>query len=213
VRIEAGYDIAFNCQQEVPLLLMLSVHPSREADLLTAHRMDFTPQIASRDYRDVFGNVCTRLVAPPGILEIRNHFIIRDSGKPDKCAPEALQRDIDSLPDDTLVYLLGSRYCDTEKLSDLAWSLFGSVQGGWRKVQAVCDHVHDRWISLRSLRSYGGGRTARANRCVPRFCPFGYCAFSQSEYPGEVLHGLPGRHRSSPRSGADGFQRGVRSFP
>ena len=144
MRIEAGYEIVFNCQQEVPLLLMLSVHPSRETDLLTAHRLDFTPQIASRDYRDVFGNVCTRLVAPPGILEIRNHFVIRDSGKPDEYAPKALQRDIDSLPDDALMYLLGSRYCDTEKLSDLAWSLFGGVQSGWKKVQAICDYVHDR---------------------------------------------------------------------
>jgi transglutaminase-like putative cysteine protease len=144
VRIEAGYDIAFNCVQEVPLVLMLSVHPSRKSDLLTEHRIAFSPQITSRDYLDSFGNVCTRLVAPPGLLEIRNRFIISDSGQQDEVAPDAPQWDIDQLPDDALVYLVGSRYCDTEKLRDIAWSLFGSVPGGWQRVQAVCDYVHNR---------------------------------------------------------------------
>jgi transglutaminase-like putative cysteine protease len=144
VRIEAGYDIAFNCVQEVPLVLMLSVHPSRKSDLLTEHRIAFSPQITSRDYLDSFGNVCTRLVAPPGLLEIRNRFMISDSGQQDEVAPDAPQWDIDQLPDDALVYLVGSRYCDTEKLRDIAWSLFGSVPGGWQRVQAVCDYVHNR---------------------------------------------------------------------
>jgi transglutaminase-like putative cysteine protease len=144
MRIEAGYDIAFNCFQEVPIVLMLSVHPSRKAGLLTEHRITFSPNVTSRDYLDAFGNICTRLIAPPGILEIRNRFVIADSGKPDEVAPDALQWDIDRLPDDALVYLLASRYCDTEKLSDLAWSLFGGIRGGWQRVQAVCDYVHNR---------------------------------------------------------------------
>ena len=83
MRIEAGYDIAFNCLQEVSLVLMLSVHPSRKSDLLTEHRIAFSPKITSRDYLDSFGNVCTRLVAPPGLLEIRN----RDSGKQMRLRP------------------------------------------------------------------------------------------------------------------------------
>ena len=144
VKIEAGYDIAFNCAQDVPTLLMLSVHPSRQQDLLTEHRINFSPDIRSRDYLDAFGNVCTRLIAPPGLLQIRNRFVIADSGKPDDVAPEAEQWEIDRLPDEALVYLLGSRYCDTQKLSDLAWSQFGSIQGGWQRVQAICDYVHDR---------------------------------------------------------------------
>jgi hypothetical protein len=76
VRIEAGYNIAFNCAQEVPMVLMLT-------DLFTEHQMRFTPSVASRDYLDGFGNVCTRLVAPSGLLEIGNRFIIADSGVPD----------------------------------------------------------------------------------------------------------------------------------
>jgi transglutaminase-like putative cysteine protease len=141
--IRAGYDIAFHCQQETPMVLMLSVHPSRQADLLSEHIVRLSNDIASRDYVDSFGNVCTRLVAPPGLLEVRNQFLIRDSGLPDEVAPHARQLAVDELPDDTLRYLMGSRYCDTQKLADLAWSLFAGIEGGWQKVQSICDYVHD----------------------------------------------------------------------
>ncbi len=144
MKIEAGYDIAFTCSQKVPMVLMLSVHPSRQHGLLTAHRMSFSPGVAAHDYLDSFGNICTRLVAPSGLLEIRNRFVISDSGKPDEVDPEARQWEVVDLPDNTLVFLLGSRYCDTQKLDNLAWSLFGHVESGWRRVQAICDYVHDR---------------------------------------------------------------------
>jgi transglutaminase-like putative cysteine protease len=144
VKIEAGYDIAFQCAQDVPMLLMLSVHPERQQDLLTEHRFNFSPEVRARDCLDAFGNICTRLVAPGGLLQIRNRFIIADSGKPDEVAPHAEQWDVDRLPDEALVYLLGSRYCDTQKLSDLAWAQFGNTSGGWHRVQAICDYVHDR---------------------------------------------------------------------
>jgi transglutaminase-like putative cysteine protease len=144
VKIEAGYDIAFQCAQEGPMLLMLSVHPERQQDVLTKHRMSFSPSVRARDYLDAFGNICTRLVAPTGLFQIRNRFIIADSGKPDELAPHAEQWDIDQLPDEALVYLLGSRYCDTQKLSDLAWAQFGNILGGWQRVQAICDYVHNR---------------------------------------------------------------------
>jgi transglutaminase-like putative cysteine protease len=126
------------------MLLMLSVRPEREADLLTEHRIKLSNEIPSRDYRDLFGNVCTRLVAPAGLLEIRNEFVISDNGLPDEVSPRAEQWPIDSLPDEVLVYLLGSRYCDTEKLSQVAWQQFGSIVGGWQRVKAICDNVHSQ---------------------------------------------------------------------
>jgi transglutaminase-like putative cysteine protease len=125
------------------MLLMLSVHPSRQQHLLSEHRVRFSSNVGSRDYLDAFGNVCTRLVAPPGLLQIHNRFVIADSGKPDEYAPAAEQWEIDRLPDDALVYLLGSRYCDTQKLSDLAWQQFGRLRG-WQLVQTICDYVHER---------------------------------------------------------------------
>ena len=126
------------------MVLMLSVHPSRQPDLLTDHFIRFSPKVSAREYLDTFGNICTRLVAPPGLMEIRNEFIIGDSGLPDEVAPEAVQIPLDEIPDDALICLLGSRYCDTEKLSEHAWQVFGHITGGWQRVQAICDYVHDR---------------------------------------------------------------------
>ncbi|MGY3618368.1 hypothetical protein ACVJGD_004564 [Bradyrhizobium sp. USDA 10063] len=88
MKIQAGYDIAFQCYQETPILLMLSVRPERQADLLTDHRIQLSGNIRSRDYLDAFGNVCTRLVAPPGLLEVRNDFVIADNGLPDETCPQ-----------------------------------------------------------------------------------------------------------------------------
>jgi transglutaminase-like putative cysteine protease len=144
VEIRAGYDIAFQCFQQTPMVLMLSIEPARVSDLLSEHRITFSPDIPSRDYVDMFGNTCTRIVAPSGLIEIRNDFLIADSGLADEVAPDARQLEVGDLPDDVLIYLLGSRYCDTEKLSNLAWSLFAGVTPGWQRVQAICDYAHDR---------------------------------------------------------------------
>ncbi|MBR0939440.1 transglutaminase family protein [Bradyrhizobium jicamae] len=144
MKIEAGYDIAFQCVQDVPMVLMLSVHPSRQQDLLIKHRIQFSPNVRARDYLDSFGNIFTRLVAPAGLLQIRNRFAIADSGQPDEVAPQAEQWEIDSLPDEAIIYLLCSPYCDTQKLTDLAWAQFGGIRGGWQRVQAICDYVHGR---------------------------------------------------------------------
>ncbi len=144
MKIRAGFDIAFSCGQDVPMVLMLSVHPSRQPDLLTNHTIHSTPSVPIKDYLDVFGNICTRLVAPAGLIEIRNEFIVEDSGFPDEVLSSADQVAINDLPDDALLYLIGSRYCDTQKLMDLAWSTFGHLMDGWQRVQAICDYVHDR---------------------------------------------------------------------
>ena len=169
MKIEAGYDIAFHFPQETALVLMLSVHPERRHDLLTAHSIQFSPEIVARDYLDVFGNVCTRLVTPPGVLEIRNRFVICDSGVPDEVQLDAEQLPVDELPDDILIYLLGSRYCDTQKLSELAWAMFGPIQGGWPRVQAVCDYVHNHiqfgYHHARNDRTAAEGNEERIGVC------------------------------------------------
>ena len=144
MKIRAGYNIAFRCFQETPMILMLSIEPARARDLLSEHRIQLSPNIPSHDYTDMFGNTCTRIVAPAGLIEMRNDFLIADSGLPDEVAPEAHQLEIGDLPNEVLIYLLGSRYCDTQKLSDLAWSLFGGITPGWQRVQAICDYTHER---------------------------------------------------------------------
>lgn len=144
MQIRAGYEIAYDCPQPTPMVLMLSVHPSRLPDVIGPHRMAFDPPVAARDYTDTFGNICTRVVAPPGRLTVSVNFIVNDPGTPDAVAPDAEQIAVEKLPDDVLVFLLGSRYCDTDHLSTMAWSMFGSGPPGWARVQAICGYVHER---------------------------------------------------------------------
>ncbi len=147
MHIKAGYEIAFDCMQPTPMLLVLSIHPSRVPDLLTPQQITFDREVVPYDYIDGFGNVCTRIIAPVGRTAIRTDFVINDSGLPDLIVPDARQHEITELPNDALVFLLGSRYCETDRLSDTAWSLFGQTRPGWARVQAICDYVHD-WIAF-----------------------------------------------------------------
>lgn len=143
MRVRNGFQITYDCPSPVPMLLMLSVHPSRRADLETADWVRTDPVVDVRQYIDGFGNICSRILAPAGRMVISADFIIRDSGLVDDYAPDATQTAVHNLPDDTLVYLLGSRYCETDQLSNMAWSLFGHTQLGWPRVQAIVDYVHN----------------------------------------------------------------------
>ena len=124
------------------MLLTLSVHPSRRDDLETPDWIHTDPVVDVRQYLDGFGNIVSRVLAPPGRFAASSDFVIRDSGRADDFAPDAFQIAVQDLPDDVLVYLLGSRYCETDRLSDLAWSLFNQTPPGWPRVQAIADFVH-----------------------------------------------------------------------
>jgi transglutaminase-like putative cysteine protease len=144
MQIRAGYEIVYECPQPTPMILMLTVHPSRQSDLTTPHRITFEPAVTAHDYLDSLGNACTRMVAPAGRIAISSDFVIQDPGSSDPVAPDAAQLAVEQLPDDALIYLLGSRYCDTDHLTNTAWSLFGTTPMGWARVQAICDYVHER---------------------------------------------------------------------
>jgi transglutaminase-like putative cysteine protease len=144
MKIRAGYEISYECPQPTPMILTLSVHASRIADLLTPDWMRLDPAIRANNYRDGFGNTCHVIHAPAGRLTVSADFLIRDSGAPDEMAPDAQQYALENLPVETLVYLLGSRYCETDRFTTIAWSQFGKVQRGWPLVRAICDYVHDR---------------------------------------------------------------------
>ena len=142
--IRAGFEIAFDCPAPTPMILMLSVRPERLGDLVTPQTITVAPSVPLRAYRDSFGNICHRLIAPEGQTSFAADFLIRDSGLPDDVAPQARQHPVDELPDDALIYLLGSRYCETQALSDLAWAEFGTTAPGWSRVQAIVEYAHDR---------------------------------------------------------------------
>jgi transglutaminase-like putative cysteine protease len=144
VLIQGGYDIAFGFAAETPMLFQLHLRPELRVHLEAPENFRLDPAIRYRQYVDQFGNMCTRLVAPPGTLKLSNHFVIRNSGVQDTMPWGARQAEVDDLPDEVLIFLLGSRYCDTDRLATHAWKLFGNIAPGWLRVQAILDYVHGR---------------------------------------------------------------------
>ena len=143
LQIKVGYELIYDCPQPTPMLLVLHVHYSRASDLVVPDQIKTTPAVPLSAYRDGFGNWCSRMVAPPGRTTIASMAVVRDSGEPDVVVPSAWQHAVQDLPEEALVFLLGSRYCDTENLSEVAWNLFGQTPPGWARVQAICDFVHN----------------------------------------------------------------------
>lgn len=143
IKIRVGFELVYECPQPTPMLLLLNIHYSRAADILIPDQIVTTPSVPVEPYRDSFGNWCSRILAPPGLMKISTDALVKDSGLPDRVQPLAKQHEVCDLPTDTLVYLLGSRYCETDELSEIAWSLFGNTPKGWQRVQAICDFVHN----------------------------------------------------------------------
>jgi len=143
MQIRVGFEMEVECPVSTPMLLTLSVHYSRAADLTWPDLLNTQPHVPIMGYRDLFGNWCSRIVAPPGRLSISADAVINDNGLPDVVAPYAMQVPVEQLPDAVLVYLLGSRYCETDRLTEIAWQLFGHGPAGWGRVQAICDFVHN----------------------------------------------------------------------
>ena len=140
--IRLGYNIVFEQSAPVPMILLLSAYPSdtlvfRQPDVLCIE-----PQVDCMEYRDSFGNRCHRLTAPAGRLRLWNSFVVEHSGEADSAVWTARQHLIEELPGETLPFLLASRYCEVDMLSDIAWQLFGHTPLGWARVQAISDWVH-----------------------------------------------------------------------
>jgi transglutaminase-like putative cysteine protease len=143
IRIHVGFEMKYELAQPTPMIFMVTVHASRVSDL---ERPDFlltTPSVPVEGYRDSFGNWCNRLVAPAGQFLVKTDTIVRDTGAWDVFDAGAAQAQVQDLPAETLQFLLGSRYCETDRLSEAAWKLFGKTPLGGARVQAICDYVHD----------------------------------------------------------------------
>ena len=144
MHIRTGFTIGFDTFGPTPMNLLLHVQPERRPDLVTPEVITFDPPVPAHQHVDAFGNVSTRIVAPGGRITMTADFTIADTGEPDVVEPEARQILVQDLPDAVLMFLLGSRYCDTDKLSQTAWSLFGNTPEGWARVQAIVDYTHER---------------------------------------------------------------------
>jgi transglutaminase-like putative cysteine protease len=154
--IRFGYDIAVHCEESTPMVCLMDVRPERNGDMVSAEQVVTTPEIPTHTYIDMFGNVCRRFTAPPGDFSIWADGTVADSGSYDPVNSNAREIPIQDLPDECLAFLVGSRYCETDTLSQTAWDLFENAPPGWPRVQAICDYVH-RHLTF-------GYENARANR-------------------------------------------------
>ena len=144
MRIRAGFKLTYDCPSPSPMLLMLSIRPELQPDLETPSFLSVSPDIPVHQFIDSFGNVCSRILAPAGRLVLSSDFIIRNGGEHEPLPIGAVQHAIEDLPDEVLPFLLGSRYCQTDLMSDLAWSLFGRTELGWKRVEAIVNYAHER---------------------------------------------------------------------
>jgi transglutaminase-like putative cysteine protease len=155
--IHTGYDIVFEYPAPTPVLAMLYTHPSRETSMRRREVLNVEPRVRINDYTDTFGNRCARLIAKVGRMRFRSDGLIEDSGEPDRQVGDAEQHEIYALPDGALRFLLPSRYCEVDRMLDIAWQLFGQTTPGWARVEAVCDFVHRHirfdYLQARSTRT------------------------------------------------------------
>ena len=143
MQIRVGYELIYDCPQPTPMMLMLNIHYTRASDIAIPDHLTTTPSTQITAYRDIFGNWCSRIVAPKGQIRLASTAVVNDTGEPDVVVASAAQHSVQDLPEETLMFLLGSRYCETDQLSQVAWDLFGHSPPGWARVQAICDFVHN----------------------------------------------------------------------
>jgi transglutaminase-like putative cysteine protease len=143
MKIRVGFEMLYDFPQPTPMIMVLGTHFTRASDIIVPDHLTISPAAPVFPYRDGFGNWCSRIVAPAGRVRLAADGVVRDSGLPDPVVASATQHAVEDLPADTLVYLLGSRYCETDRLSEIAWKQFGKTPLGWARVQAICDFVHN----------------------------------------------------------------------
>ncbi|MGF6757785.1 transglutaminase-like domain-containing protein [Paraburkholderia sp. GAS42] len=141
MKLRVGYELIYECEQPTPMMLMLNTHYSRVQDVLSPDVLHVNPPVPITQYRDGFGNLCSRIVAPQGQISLSTTALLNISDQPEAPEPFSYQVPVEALPDECLVFLLGSRYCETDLLSDVAWQLFSSSPPGRDRVQAICDYV------------------------------------------------------------------------
>jgi transglutaminase-like putative cysteine protease len=167
--IKVGYELIYDCPQPTPTLLMLDIHHSHAYEIVKPEYLVVSPTAWVSAYRDGFGNWCRRLELPEGRTTISTSAVVRSTGIPDPVVRSARQCAIGELPEETLPYLLASRYCETDLLANIAWDHFKDTPTGWDRVQAICDFVHNRirfdYQQARSTRTALEGYNERVGVC------------------------------------------------
>jgi transglutaminase-like putative cysteine protease len=167
--IRVGFEISYECPRPVATVLKLGLVQDRLQDLLAPDELRVEPNVPLHEFRDSFGNRCTRLTSPAGTTRLTTSTIVRDSGEADAAAPDAREVPVEELPDDVIPYLTGSRYCETDKLGGFAWNQFGNTKPGWSRVQSIFEFSHNHlkfgYPDARPTRTAAEGLAERVGVC------------------------------------------------
>jgi transglutaminase-like putative cysteine protease len=142
MKIRFGYEMIYACPQPTPMIVLLSAQPNATQHLLVPDQLITEPAIPLQPYRDPYGNRGVRLIAPGGALRMSADALLEDSGIAEAACPLAREHSVSELPREAMMYLLPSRYCESDLLAHEAQRLFGHLKPGWSRVQAVCDFVN-----------------------------------------------------------------------
>jgi transglutaminase-like putative cysteine protease len=140
--IRIGHELAFRLPRPTPMLLMLYLHPAAAPALRQPERLRIEPETPIEDFLDWFGNRAARILAPAGSVRIRYDNVVEDSGRPEPAIQGLALAPVHTLAPECWRFLLGSRYCEVDRMSEIAWDLFGRTPETWERVQAVVDWVH-----------------------------------------------------------------------
>ena len=139
-QLQVGCSFTYTAFAPTPSIFQ--VQPRSSGRVIENEAWVSTPDMALRSYTDLYDNPCTRVVLPAGrsTFTYQAQVLVPDATEDrDEDAPELAPED---LPDETLMYILPSRYCLPDVLGNEAWNRFGNLAKGYRRVQAVCNHVN-----------------------------------------------------------------------
>ena len=139
--VKVGCEFIYESSWPTPAVMQVRPRPDGDFRVLD-EAWRITPPLALHAYSDIYGNTCQRMVIPAGDMLLSYDAMIEVSGQADEVASDAVQLPVEELPDEVLLYTLPSRFCLSDTLSDMAWQLFGTIEPGWARVQAICDWVH-----------------------------------------------------------------------
>jgi len=140
MKVRIGCEFQWEASGPTPSIWQIRARPE---ECLLSERWVTDPQLGRAFYSDAFGNICDRIILPPGTTTLTYDATAEVSDLPDPLDIYAPQVAVEQLPADSLVFLLPSRFCQSELLYDDAWKLFGHTQPGWNRVQAVSNWVHE----------------------------------------------------------------------
>ncbi len=142
MRIRIGYELLFEMPEPTAMLMLLYLHPDTAPALQRPEHILVEPQTPVEDFIDWFGNRAARILAPAGQMRISYDNVVEDHGEPEPPIDGRRLSPVQQLPPACWQFLLASRYCEVDRMSQIAWDLFGKTPQSWERVKAVLDWVH-----------------------------------------------------------------------